>query len=1056
MDIMDEDNITIPLWRRTHLGEEPIYCAAPPPSNQDDIICFGSDEELDESAKIAKRLRYEAKALDYLEGRPVQILSASLRGPFDKASGWKNPWLPKPSATKEPIPKPSRLSNRPGPAIKQRVLRRSHRLAQQDSTTTDTDTSMQYHLPSISSNREAEATGAPLETEKLVQIQAWAKSVSLGTLAKDPFWVPDQAPHEENTEIDKKRPVGKDWLKGKQSKRKRIDNSQTTTAASTPMPALRAQAPTRSRSVPTSIGHVKQPIPPSKAASRSFELPTPSSTINQNTSEITHAGVDETSTGHGNTSSQDELSNASGLLQTEDIMTGDTCEQPLPTDQPGYEHGSDPKTSSSLEQTPRDAINQDQQKQENETGLESYLDESFHYRARPEKKATPIPDPDFPTMATCPLLAQTGTPESQSHADAVAPTVAEVMDQSPEKVYNNQQIDVDESKRNETIDPTAPADRESSEHSVKSDNASATSKTSSTPSTKDGVVVTNVLDPIQDDLAVQPAVVETKDSENNTSLTMHTTNEAHIVQSKPLVEEQSALVDDPVAGRKESVEASELPTTGRTLSSLMTKAVPEPEPHDTVQHYKTTVEDGSESDTDSIIIPLSQVEWGFAEGICSTPKKPKAVTEDEIETSVPELHDGLEKGNPPQLTLLGTPEIVTRRSPWVSDLPPGSDLTAEHIKSEPIDEPLFHSYQSIILTSQTSNGETPRLGPSQQSPWAGESLEPVRSGGQGQCSPTPAGTIHAGAGLTTAAMDEPQSPWNVENIGIVLYPNYRPISSTPVARAGGLLHSSSRLSTMAPEPIQQSSGYQWSSPATPPRASSARVRTPEFENSILPFAMFNTPSPKRQRRRRRLSGRYSHTSQTRSILSSAKHSNPWNSSRSNRRVSFAPLPTEDDNNSILSATASSVPTRAASPPPQTMADVEDEDVSGRFQSHFDVMKLRASGENVQLQQQPQLLPSFSQQKPSSPPFNAMAAAFQEADAYMIRGQEDLTGALEESMEIDQQKDNAPQSPWRKESQGVDDVAAVMNNLDEFIGAWDVEAELKQEPVGGSQSWGILG
>jgi hypothetical protein len=54
----------------------------------DDIIA--SDDELDDTARAAKRQRVEKLAQSYLQGKPLLILSASLRGPFDE--GWVNPW----------------------------------------------------------------------------------------------------------------------------------------------------------------------------------------------------------------------------------------------------------------------------------------------------------------------------------------------------------------------------------------------------------------------------------------------------------------------------------------------------------------------------------------------------------------------------------------------------------------------------------------------------------------------------------------------------------------------------------------------------------------------------------------------------------------------------------------------------------------------------------------------------------------------------------------------------------------------------------------------------
>lgn len=63
----------------------------PPPT--DDIAydeLLGSDDELDEAGRAAKRRRVERLAESYLRGSQLFIFSASLRGPFE--GDWKNPW----------------------------------------------------------------------------------------------------------------------------------------------------------------------------------------------------------------------------------------------------------------------------------------------------------------------------------------------------------------------------------------------------------------------------------------------------------------------------------------------------------------------------------------------------------------------------------------------------------------------------------------------------------------------------------------------------------------------------------------------------------------------------------------------------------------------------------------------------------------------------------------------------------------------------------------------------------------------------------------------------
>lgn len=56
----------------------------------EDCWLLGSDDELDETTRAVKRRRIETLGESYLQGKPLFIASASLRGPFDK--GWVNPW----------------------------------------------------------------------------------------------------------------------------------------------------------------------------------------------------------------------------------------------------------------------------------------------------------------------------------------------------------------------------------------------------------------------------------------------------------------------------------------------------------------------------------------------------------------------------------------------------------------------------------------------------------------------------------------------------------------------------------------------------------------------------------------------------------------------------------------------------------------------------------------------------------------------------------------------------------------------------------------------------
>ncbi|KAL4977651.1 hypothetical protein BDW66DRAFT_132145 [Aspergillus desertorum] len=70
-----------------------LETCAPLHSDSDTSRLAGSDDELDEAQVSAQRRRIEELGEAYLKGRPLFILSASLRGPLDK--GWVNPWKKK-------------------------------------------------------------------------------------------------------------------------------------------------------------------------------------------------------------------------------------------------------------------------------------------------------------------------------------------------------------------------------------------------------------------------------------------------------------------------------------------------------------------------------------------------------------------------------------------------------------------------------------------------------------------------------------------------------------------------------------------------------------------------------------------------------------------------------------------------------------------------------------------------------------------------------------------------------------------------------------------------
>ncbi|KFZ06214.1 hypothetical protein V501_07618 [Pseudogymnoascus sp. VKM F-4519 (FW-2642)] len=68
----------------------------------DEVICEGSDSEDSPLSKAERQKRRGAIEKRYIAGHAPMIMSAQLRGPFDKNSGWVNPWRSKRPTQKEP------------------------------------------------------------------------------------------------------------------------------------------------------------------------------------------------------------------------------------------------------------------------------------------------------------------------------------------------------------------------------------------------------------------------------------------------------------------------------------------------------------------------------------------------------------------------------------------------------------------------------------------------------------------------------------------------------------------------------------------------------------------------------------------------------------------------------------------------------------------------------------------------------------------------------------------------------------------------------------------
>lgn len=186
----------------------------------EDIYYKGSDDEHYDSP-VTRKNRYKAAAQRFLDGDAPLILSASLKGPFDASSGWKNPWQSRSGGHKS-------SANPSGPE------------QHNDSEPTA------VQLPSPSSVTPTVQDTHPYMTDgELVIVSEWRQHVQPATPAKNEFWCPDsQAP----SSAKKRRAKGSEWLKKGSNKRRRTREVESPVA----------NTPSLQRSRKTSCDHRRQ------------------------------------------------------------------------------------------------------------------------------------------------------------------------------------------------------------------------------------------------------------------------------------------------------------------------------------------------------------------------------------------------------------------------------------------------------------------------------------------------------------------------------------------------------------------------------------------------------------------------------------------------------------------------------------------------------------------------------------------------------------------------------------------------------------------------------
>ncbi|KAJ5770196.1 uncharacterized protein N7511_002247 [Penicillium nucicola] len=240
-------------------------CPLPYEIDPDDLL--GSDDDLDDAGRDARRRRVENLAKSYLQGKPPFILSASLRGPLE--TGWVNPWRKTRAhacGASAPRPSSSRQTSAPEKVVLETDLRRRKHFERLPSETSRSEIPVtSRNSPAVSSARGSKRSLTPRSArERPTTVQRLRHSERGERISHSPFKSNEAASSAENEELFAP-PKNADWLK---KDRKRMNFTKFDPPSSPTIPAASRQMENRARR-PASRS-VQVQVPQTPASSTKF------------------------------------------------------------------------------------------------------------------------------------------------------------------------------------------------------------------------------------------------------------------------------------------------------------------------------------------------------------------------------------------------------------------------------------------------------------------------------------------------------------------------------------------------------------------------------------------------------------------------------------------------------------------------------------------------------------------------------------------------------------------------------------------------------------------
>ena len=1063
-----------------------MYCEAS--HAPDDVICSGSEDDYYESA-TARRLRYEAQALRYLNGDQPILISASLKGPFSKDSGWTNPWRSKRAKvarTKTP-PKPTRKDEVVIPGTTSHVLevddeeseeevnrfgelRRLPKASQfENNELSSTQATSLYPLPSPGSTHAPSVISNPyMDASTLNRVQRWRDNVKTTAASKEPFWAPNV--NGNNQPGAKKRPPDSEWLKKKVAKRTKCDVDFSSSINSP---------------IDTVVGN--RTAHPSTSAKTTMGSSTSNDLTTENNSAVQHEILELVENGtrrptkHLGRQAKPQIASPPDVPILDVSMTVRELSLPSRTKQrddralspavltlrnpSSHPSGSQPALGRSLSGAPNNrasSLTQDPQ----------IKPESSHEAEKMWRKWSSQQD------APSARLKVTLT---QEHRDSSSDSGEEDTAADTEGDLSSADDDIEHSAKLETQQDSSFLYR------TKVKQGKLSSPQTLQPATVQRAASTSSLSSLSSlSSSLSDETVSSDEDQplapsDPTDIHAATADKSHVADTgteMAAVDVRKASKVGSQADNESSAERLDfLLSDTSSLTSLELPPGVEQKvdtSHLLIPSSSQQIEENLGNETEAIVESMSLVEvlshndnGDLGKMMPSQPPHVRDMVTGQDDTLSPGDDGFRQKTQSPWIKqpqeIVYRPQEIVEANDGSQFEPRGSSFAhlreANHgelgVKSQETTDPVGASLSQAEVHCIFNSD----IVPSPEVSRVGQEVHSQTTGFLGL-------DIIASQALSAVRN---LFPWNDNDAHLNMPPSQDTISTSSPDRQ---LLSESFDRSGSPERLEgilQQTTPNINRPSTPDASQSA---ISELASSIRPFSNFLTPSPVKQWKPKRTSLASGSRLPSTQVLADAATSNPWtntSSVKSSRRVSFAPLPGEeardadDDGNKENEEAESELPARpanhslkkassavrAVSPPLLTHSeDMQDHD--HRFAAHFQAMAKKDRVPRLGRR----LLPTASQQVLGSPAVGAMAEAFIEAEQIKANSKD---GMLATPSPHEQEQEAV--APLLNE-ESVDDVSAVIDNLGDFLNAWDVDAELAEArppilpAVGASQMTGL--